>query len=123
MYYDYGRVVFEKEMSDILRSNGLGRWYDVTNHLFEFMGNTFERVYLISTCDRDTSLVIFSCLDTRTDRVNDSIGKYVRIYKYVYGTEGYTFDYLGKKKRINGMFSRLENYIVDCVGEIENSLN
>lgn len=123
MYYDYGRVVFEKEMSDILRSNGLGRWYDVTDHLFEFTGNTFERVYLISTRDRDTSLIVFSCLDNRTDRVNDSIGKYVRIYKYVYDISGCSFVYLGKKKRINGMFSKLETYIVDCVKEIENSLN
>lgn len=123
MYYDYGRVVFEKEMSDILMLNGLGRWYDVTDHLFEFMGNTFERVYLISTRDRDTSLVIFSCLDYRTDRVNDSIGKYVRIYKYDYGTNGDSFVYLGKKKRVGGMFSKLEKYIVDCVKEIENSLN
>lgn len=123
MYYDYGRVVFEKEMSDILMLNGLGRWYDVTDPLFEFMGNTFERVYLISTRDRDTSLVIFSCLDTRTDRVNDSIGKYVRIYKYVSSKAGDSFEYLGKKKRISGMFGKLETYIVDCVKEIENSLN
>lgn len=121
MYYDYSRVVFEKSMTDMLRSNDLGRWYDVSDPLYGFRGNMDERVYMISTRDRDVSLVVFSCLDTRTDRVSDEIGRYVRIYKYIAGMDGYRFVYLGRKKRVPGLFDKLEKSIVGWVSEIEKN--
>lgn len=121
MYYDYSRFVFEKELSNLLRSNNLGRWYDVSDTLFRLRGNTNERVYMISTRNRDASLILFSCLDTRTDRVSDEIGLFVRVYKYTAFMDGYHFDYIGKKKRVVGMFSRLERSLVGWVKEIENS--
>ena len=121
MYYDYSRFVFESGLSGLLKANNLGRWYDVSDTLFRFRGNTHERVYLISTRDRDVSLVVFSCLDTRTDRVSDEIGTFVRIYKYTACMDGYLFEYVGKRKRVGGMFGRLEEYIVGLVRCIENS--
>ena len=112
-YYDFGRGIFEDRLSSMLDSNGLGRWYDVSDRLREGKVDLIERVYLVSTRDRRRSILVYSTLDIRTDRVSDEIGRFVRFYLVEKRLNGYEYKYLGRRLRTEVLFDRMESFLID----------
>lgn len=112
-YYDFGRGIFEDRLSSMLDSNGLGRWYDVSDRLREGKVDLIERVYLVSTRDRRRSILVYSTLDIRTDRVSDEIGRFVRFYLVEKRLDGYEYKYLGRRLRTEVLFDRMESFLID----------
>lgn len=107
-YYDFSRTKFEYELRGILIRNKLGNVYDITQTMLDRGYEIWERVYFIPTRNKAVSILIYSSIDLRTDRVREKGSDAIRVVLAWRTKRGIYYKSFAKHLRTRGIFQNLE---------------
>lgn len=129
-YYQYSRKHFEYGMREFLIPKNLGFMQEITEQYIAEGGDTWERIYSISTKNKSVDILIFSSVDMRTNHVREHGDDAVRLVLRWKTRNGYRYKKIAKHLRITTLFKNIEKSIAktqECVfslkyGEFQDRL-
>ena len=117
-YYKYTRKHFEFELKGILLRNRCGFMKDITDEYKVEGGETWERIYSISTRNKSVEILVFSSIDINTDNVRDIGGDSVKIVMAWNTKNGKVYKKLAHHYRLNTLFSNIEKTIINSQSKV-----
>jgi hypothetical protein len=119
-YYQFGKKHFEFNVREFLITNKLGFLKDITEQYIVDGGNTWERIYTISTTNKSVEIMVFSSIDMRTNFVRDNGEDAVRLVLRWKTKNGYVYKKLAKHLRINTLFNNMHKTIQNAQNSVFN---
>ena len=113
-YYQFSKKHFEYELKGILIRNKLGFMEDITESYKAEGGETWERIYAISTKNKSVKILIFSSIDIKTDKVRDIGGDAVKIVTEWTTKNGKVYQKVAHHYRLETLFSNVERTLIGC---------
>lgn len=118
-YYDFSKAKFEFELREMKNKLNFSDFIEVTSSL-ESNGYTLnERVYLVKTKNPYVSILIYSSIDKRTDRVRSIGSDAIRVVLVWKTKKGRFYKKLHKHLRIKTVFNNLEKTLKEGKEEAE----
>lgn len=118
-YYDFSKAKFEYELLNIIKKNKIGNYLEVTESLEQNGYPILERVYVVKTRNPYVSILIYSSIDRRTDRVRDIGSDAIRVVLVWKTKRGRFYKKLHKHLRIKTVFNNLEKTLIEGKKEAE----
>lgn len=110
-YYKFGKKHFEFNVRDFLIKNRMGFLTDITDEYIAEGGNTWERIYTISTANKSVQIMIFSSVDVRTSYVREHGADMVRLVLRWKTRNGYVYKSLAHHQRIETLFNNMKKTV------------
>lgn len=110
-YVGFTKGQFEYNVRNFLINNRLGFMEDITDKWLKAGGDTWERIYTISTKNKAVTLVVFSSVDMRTDKVREKDSDCVRIVMRWKTKNGYRWSRVAKHYRLATLFKNMQESI------------
>lgn len=119
-YYQFGKKHFEYGVRNFLIKNRLGFLTDITRGYIEEGGDTWERIYRISTRNSSVDIIVFSSVDMRTDFVREHGDDAVRLVMRWKTKNGYVYKRLAKHLRIKTLFDNMKKTVENAQKSVFN---
>lgn len=110
-YYQFSKKHFEYGVRNFLIENRLGFLTDITQDYIAEGGETWERIYKISTRNRAVDIIVFSSVDMRTNHVREHGDDAVRLVMRWKTRNGYVYKRLAKHLRISTLFNNMHKTV------------
>lgn len=119
-YYQFSKKHFEYELRGILIRNKLGQVQDITEEYKSQGGETWERIYSVTTKNKSVRILVFSSIDINTDKVRDIGGDAVKVVKEWTTKNGKVYQKVAHHYRLKTLFNNLEKTLVECSDGVFN---
>ena len=119
-YYQFSKNHFEYDVRNFLIKNKLGFLSDITQDYIADGGETWERIYKISTRNRSVDIIVFSSVDMRSNHVRENGDDAVRLVMRWKTKNGYVYKKLAKHLRIKTLFNNMHKTVKEAQQSVFN---
>jgi hypothetical protein len=110
-YKQFGEKQFLFSVRDFLIKNKLGFIKEITADYIADGGNTWEKIFTVSTANKSVEIMIFSSIDVRTGYVREHGGDMVRLVLRWKTRNGYVYKSLAHHQRIDTLFNNIQKTV------------
>lgn len=119
-YYKYTKKHFEWGVRNFLIENRLGFLSEITDEYIAEGGETWERIYKITTRNRAVDIIVFSSVDIRTNQTRDCGDDAVRLVLRWKTKNGYVYKRIAKHLRIKTLFQNMKKSVEKAQNSVFN---
>ena len=119
-YYQFSKNHFEYDVRNFLIKHKLGFLSDITQDYIAEGGETWERIYKISTKNRSVDIIVFSSVDMRSNHVREHGDDAVRLVMRWRTKNGYVYKRLAKHLRIMTLFDNMYKTVKEAQKSVFN---
>lgn len=122
-YTPYWKSSFEKCWKSLLNNNVISGWSIITDELREVCDHPInEIIYRLDIGINNTSIIVYSSVDVRTERTRQSGKDAVRIIFEWNTKNGLIYAHIDKRLRVEGLFENISDSIVQAKHNAKDNL-